>query len=341
MKKNIISIGIFTLLACMVTFMSCKKDHTDSKAFPPTITAVTNLTARDVALTAVGYGDWIIIKGTFLATTFKVDFNGTAAADSLIYATDSTVTVKIPSTLNDPVNNPITVTTQYGTATYNFKILQPAPVISSFDPGAGGPGDVVTIKGNYFKGLTEVRFETTVATIISSTQSEIKVNVPTGVTYGYIYVTTPIGTAKSANAFGLKMVIFDDALGTSWNNTSYSSTYDMNQTAIVRRGTKAIAHKFTVGFGAARFTRSPALSSTAGYSGLKISIYGGAGTNGKKVRITIVSGFTYDLFLTEGVWTDYQIPFTNLGNPASITAITFQEFSGLASQIYIDDVGLI
>lgn len=328
---------LVTICAALL-FSSCKKDGQPCNA--PTLSGITSLSDRTTLLTSVNYGDWIMIKGSNLLSTYKVEFNGVAAADSLRYATDSTITVKVPANLPDPLNNPIKVFTACGEVTLNFQVKQPLPLISGFDPNSGSSGTVVTITGNYFKGVTEVRFESTVATIISSTQTEIKVTVPAGISYGYIYVTTPVGTVKSAKVFGLKYTIFDDALFTGWSNTSYSSTYDMNQAVIVRRGTKAIQHKFNVGFGAARFTKSAPALSTSGYTGVKISIYGTTGTAGKKVRVTIVSGSTYDLILTEGAWTDYQVPFTNLGNPATITSITFQEFSGLASLIYIDDVGL-
>jgi hypothetical protein len=322
----------------MLFAVSCKKDETGNTA-PPQITGVTDLNERSVALTEVDYGAWIIIKGSNLATTSKVDFNGELAPDSLVYATDNEITVKIPSTLKDPVNNPITVTTRYGSTTFNFKIMQPPPLITGFNPAAGNGGDEITIQGDYFKGVSEVRFDNTVATIVSNTQTEIKVKVPAGAAYGYVYVTTPIGTVKSENSFGLRTFIFDDGLGTGWSNTSYSSTYDMNQTVIVRRGTKAIGHKYSVGFGAARFRSLPSFK-TAGYTTLKISIYGGPGTEGKKVRISLTPAkSTYTLLLSEGVWTDYQIPLINLGSPTTIDYITFQEFSGLASQIYIDDVG--
>lgn len=334
--------GISLLFGLVLTlFAACKKEKSENTG-APVITSVVTLTDRENALLQVDYGAWIIIKGANLATTSKVDFNGTLAADSLTYATDQEVTVKIPSTLKDPINNPITVTTKYGTVTYNFKILQPPPMVSGFSPAAGGPNDEVTIKGDYFKGVTEVRFDNAVATIVSSSQTEVKVKVPAGVNAGYIYVTTPVGTAKSTNPFGLKVVIFDDALGTVgtvWSNTSYSSTWDMNQSAIVRRGTKAIEHNFSVGFGACRFRSIPTFK-TAGYTMLKISIYGGPGTAGKKVRISLTPAkSTYELILTEGVWTDYVVPLVNLGSPTDIDYITFQEFSGIVSKIYIDDVG--
>lgn len=326
------------IVALLFLSGACKKDEVENTA-PPALTSVTNLVNRTTALTAVDYGAWIAIKGSNLRTTFKVDFNGTLAADSLIYADDTVITVKIPPQLTDPINNPITVTTKYGSATLNFQIRQPAPTITGFNPPAGAPDDEVIIAGNYFKGVSSVTINGVAATIVSGTQTEIKVKVPAGVSYGAVAVTTPIGTVVATKTFGLKHVIFDDALRGGWSNTSYSSTWDMNQSAIVRRGTTAIGHKYSVGFGAARFRCIPTFSLT-GYTTLKISIYGGTGTAGKKVRISVTPAkSTYDLVLTEGSWTDFQVPLVNIGSPTVIDYITFQEFSGLASQIYIDDVG--
>lgn len=337
--KKIASIPVIGLMATALLFLgSCKKKDSENTS-PPTLTAVTNLTARNTPLTSVGYGEWISIKGTNLSTTFKVDFNGTLAKDSLVYGDDNSITVKIPPQLTDPINNPITVTTKYGSATLNFQIKQPPPTITSFNPAAGAPDDNITIVGNYFKGVTGVTINGVQATIVSNTQTEIKIKVPTGVSFGQVAVTTPIGSVTADKTFGLKHVIYDDALRGGWSNTSYSSTWDMVQSAIVRRGTFAIGHKYSVGFGAARFRCIPTFS-TAGYTHVKISIYGGPGTAGKKVRISVTPAkSTYDLILTEGAWTDYQIPLINIGSPTAIDYITFQEFSGLASQIYIDDVG--
>ncbi|RZK50651.1 MAG: hypothetical protein EOO99_00295 [Pedobacter sp.] len=335
--KNRFSLGLI-LASLLFIWASCAKENSQNTA-APVIHGVVTLENRDTPLDQVDYGVWIMIKGANLGTTTKVDFNGTLAADSLIYATDNDITVKIPATLTDPINNPITVTTKYGTVTHQFKIAQPAPLIHGFDPPAGSPSDEVTIKGDYFKGVSEVRFDDTKAEIISSTQTQIKVKLPVGVNAGYIFVTTPIGTVKSTNPFGIRHFIWNDALNTGWTNTSYSATYNMAFKDVVRSGTTAIEHKFTVGFGAARFRSVPTFK-TAGYTMLKISIYGGPGTDGKKVKISLTPAkSTFELLLTEGKWTDYVVPLANLGNPTDIDYITFQEFSGLASLIYIDAVG--
>ena len=155
MKKLFVNIILLLSLLGLAGITSCKKEKVEDKR-PPKLTGVTDLNNRAISLTAVNYGDWIIIKGEHLTTTYQVDFNSIMASDSLLYADDTSVTVKIPSLLPDPANNPITVTTKYGSATLNFRILQPAPVITSFDPMAGPSGQTITIAGSYFGGVTSV-----------------------------------------------------------------------------------------------------------------------------------------------------------------------------------------
>ena len=110
------------MILLLTTIFACKKENVENTA-PPLINNVTDLINRGTPLQSVKYGEWIVIKGANLATTNKVDFNTVLVADSLYYADDSTVTVKIPTNLPDPINNPITVTTKYGSATYGFKII--------------------------------------------------------------------------------------------------------------------------------------------------------------------------------------------------------------------------
>ena len=229
------------MILLAVFFFACKKENVENTA-PPLINGITDLINRGTPLPSVKYGEWIVIKGANLATTFKVEFNTVLVADSMYYADDSTVTVKIPANLPDPINNPITVTTKYGSATYGFKIMQPAPIISGFNPEAGATGDQVTISGNHFNGVTEVKFDNAVATIVSKSNQQLKVNVPAGVTSAFITVTTPVGMATSATRFGFKYVIYDEKLQTGWSNTSYSSTAVFNHTTTVKRGTTAISN---------------------------------------------------------------------------------------------------
>ena len=329
------------MILLMTLIFSCKKED-NTHAVPPSINGVTNLTNRGTALSSVKYGEWIVIKGAHLATTYKVEFNTISVSDSLYYADDSTVTVKIPANLPDPINNPITVTTKYGTATYGFKIMQPAPIITGFNPEAGLAGDVVTISGNHFNGVTEVKFDNAVATIVSKNNQELKVNVPAGVTSAFITVTTPVGSVTSMTRFGFKYVIYDEKLQTGWSNTSYSATAVLNHTTTVKRGTTSISNAYTVGFGGFRVSKAAPALSLAGYSAVKFSVFGGPGTEGKRARVIIngVSTTAFQIVLKEGAWSTFEIPLSNFNNPATLSSIEIKEYSGLIVTVYLDDIGL-
>jgi hypothetical protein len=340
MKNSIKVWTLFSAFLLLITAVGCKKAN--PTLYPlPTLTGVTDLNNRSVTLNAVSYGDWIILKGTNLSTTYKVDFNSVLAADSLFYADDTSVTVKIPSVLPDPARNPITVTTKYGSATLNFMILQPPPVINSFDPMAGPTGQTVTITGNYFGGVTAVNFGSIPATILSSTNEQIQVSVPAGVTWSYITVTTLSGSVTSSMAYGFSYVVYDDAAATGWSNTSFSATTLLNNTTPVRRGTASIKTTCTSTFGALRVSKASPAVSLAGMRALKCAIFVPAASVSKKVKISIngqsATGITIT-FAKEG-WNDYQIPLTNLGNPTTLSSITFQEFSGLRQEFFVDDLG--
>lgn len=342
MIKSFTKYNHAVLMILLITMIfSCKKED-NTHAVPPLITGVTDLTNRGTALSSVKYGEWIVIKGAHLATTFKVEFNTISVSDSLYYADDSTVTVKIPANLPDPINNPITVTTKYGSATYGFKIMQPAPVITRFNPEAGATGDQVTISGNHFNGVTEVKFGNAVASIVSKSNQELKVNVPAGVTSAFITVTTPVGSVTSLTRFGFKYIIYDERLLTGWSNTSYSSTAVFNHTTTVKRGTTAISNAYTVGFGGFRVSKAAPALSLAGYSAVKFSVFGGPGTEGRRARVIIngVSTTAFQILLKEGAWSTFEIPLSNFNNPATLTSIEIKEFSGLVVTVFLDDIGL-
>jgi hypothetical protein len=186
-----------SLLVCMMfVLFSCKKENyvdysTKMNALPPTISAVTDLNNRTLALSSVVYGDWIIIKGQNLGTTSKVEFSNVAAPDSLFSADDTTVTVKIPSNLPDPVNNPIKVTTKYGTAIYNFKILQPAPVINSFTPGAGGAGSAPT-PGTTSNTTGSSHVLSPVTTLVQNTDPSGSLALTHSTKHGSAHCTAPV-----------------------------------------------------------------------------------------------------------------------------------------------------
>jgi len=69
------------------------------------------------------------------------------------------------------------------------------------NPTSGKAGRPVTILGNNLKGATSVSFNGTAATFTIVSRTEIKTNVPTGATTGFVKVTTPKKTFKSNVVF--------------------------------------------------------------------------------------------------------------------------------------------
>ncbi|MEQ8238371.1 MAG: IPT/TIG domain-containing protein [Cyclobacteriaceae bacterium] len=80
------------------------------------------------------------------------------------------------------------------------------PVILSVSPTSGSPGDPVTITGTDLNGATTVNFGTITTSIITNTATEISTTVPEGASTGKVSVTTPGGTAVSAEDFEVIIV---------------------------------------------------------------------------------------------------------------------------------------
>jgi hypothetical protein len=79
-----------------------------------------------------------------------------------------------------------------------------APRVRSLSPKKGAAGAVVTINGTNLAWATSVMIGPKAAEILTDTASTITFDVPTGAKTGYVSVTTPGGTSKSAGKFKVK-----------------------------------------------------------------------------------------------------------------------------------------
>lgn len=310
----------------------------------------TRVVAFDSTVTSGKLNTQYAILGTNLLTTNSVSFNGVPAYFNPGLLTDNSIIITIPANIpfGPSQSNKVTIVTKYGTVDYTFGIQQPPPMIAGFDPMAAGAGTIVTITGSVFNAVSAVKFDTTPARIVGTpTTTQIQVEVPAGVVQAYIYITTPGGTTKSSSAFGFKSLIYDDVFVPGWGSYfGYNSTRDYANTAHPKRGTYAISTIFTDAYGALQIGYNGAMIDVKklGLTSLKLSIYGGAGTDGKSVQVVINGAYVsaFKLALSAGAYTDYTIPLSALGNPAIITEFVIQSAGGnVPSTIYVDDIGFI
>lgn len=127
----------------------------------PTITQFTPSSAAQ--------GTTVTITGTGFTGTTQVKF-GTSPADSIRVVSDT----QIIAIVGNGSSGSVVVTTPGGTvAAPGFTFLSPRPLIAGFSPKSGASGTNITLYGQHFTGVTEVKFGGIAAAsiqIISDTQ---------------------------------------------------------------------------------------------------------------------------------------------------------------------------
>lgn len=360
------TLGFLGLLSLIGGFSACNKGDTVAPA--PTISRVRTVSKDSVvsyraqynidssyaatrtvpvkfdSTTSLGKpGTLYAIIGQNLGTVSAVYFNDVNAYFNPGLVTDNSILISIPLTTPFTGSNKLRVVTTGGTAEFTFGIQQPAPIITRVDQAAGNAGDVITITGTTFDNVSAVSFGTTAATIVDKSSTQLKVSVPTVVSSTTLTVKTPGGTTSYSIPFGFQVPVFTDTYASGWSAGGFNGTATAPSTAVVKRGTGSIRFDYTGGYGGFQQFYGGTAIPLATYTGVKFSIYGGTGTEGKVVKL-VVNG-NYDkgvqLLLHAGTWTDYAIPLSSLSATGNLTEITLQEFSGNAPEtIYLDDLGL-
>ncbi|OOQ59411.1 IPT/TIG domain-containing protein [Mucilaginibacter pedocola] len=386
------------LLAVLVTIavQSCKKDNTANYGTgAPTITRVRTLTKDTLvsiehrltldssltydehrpvpfdSTTTSGkiYTPYMIV-GTNLGSATHIYINGVEVYFNTALSTDKSIILTIPTDVpfsDASTPNKLKVVTQHGEVEFDFIIEQPFPSISSVNFTAGNAGDLITIKGTTFNGLSSVKFGTTAAEIVSSTATQATVKVPAGLTgpneisltttasLGGGTTTGPLASngynptnnveTFSTVPFGFTQLGFDDEFKNGWSDYGWSNSPDNNNTTNVLRGSKSIKVQYAGGYDGFVLQAPgdiPVVKS------IKMSVYGGKGSDNKVIHVILDYNFSVavSIVVKEGVWTSFNIPmsaFAPAGGsaPKNFTSIVFQEFSGNTTLWYLDDIGII
>ncbi len=150
-------------------------------------------------------------------------------------------------------------------------------------------------------------------------------------------------SAPEAQAATTTYNVYTDALVNAWANWSWGSTINSSNTAPKYAGTNSLAVTYTSAWAGAFLHNDTPVSPA---NRLRFSIHGGT-AGAQKVRVMLAdSGGTQlepgaVLTLKANAWTQYDLPFTSLGNPDAVSGIIFQDTSGTAQPVfYLDAVAL-
>jgi hypothetical protein len=134
--------------------------------------------------------------------------------------------------------------------------------------------------------------------------------------------------------------IYTDGTQNGFQNWSWAAN-DFNSTANVRQGTKSIKATYGGGGYEGITFHNDNGPATTGYTKLEFSVFGEAGTNGKKLNVVINGGWSNppQVTIAEGEWKTFSLDISSLPNPNPLKEIVLQS-AGWGGVIHIDHVGL-
>jgi len=241
----------------------------------------------------------LTITGTNLDLANKITFAGTSpAVTSFVSQSSTQIVVKVPA---GAIKGKLVLgVTSGGTNDSPMELDVVLPVITSISPNPIAPGDNLTITGTNLNIATGVAFTgvgSPITSFVSQSPTQIVVTVPTGVLKGKVKLNVQNSTvqAESADPLGIigglpdladfPFAIYTDALQNTFQDWSYTATHNFNSSAYVRQGSKSIMAVYADnGYQGVTFhagTPAPVGS----YTILEFSVFGEAGTNGKKLNV--------------------------------------------------------
>ncbi|MGR9036674.1 MAG: glycoside hydrolase family 44 protein, partial [Gammaproteobacteria bacterium] len=149
---------------------------------------------------------------------------------------------------------------------------------------------------------------------------------------------TPIGI-KAASA---DMSVYDDALGSGWDNWSWNSTLNFSNTAPVHDGARSLSVRYDSAW-AGLYLHTYSGYDTGLYDRLSFWIHGGS--SGDQRLVIVANGDsanTYQVTAKANTWTQIVFPLSALGNPAFLTDLYWQDLTGGSQPVfYLDDIVLL
>ena len=326
-------------LVCMITFLSCSDDDGGASSNEaPVISSVSPTLDEDgnvipLEPTTVGFANnTYVIQGTGFSTLEKIYFNDFDTYFNPNFVTDNSIFVTIDrNTPYDDVPNKLKLVTKNGTVEFDFVVAPPAPEVHSFNPINVADGEEITIYGNFFINPI-VTVGTTEAVIVSSTINEIKAILPANSQLKKVSISTVSGTALYNTAVGT--AIYDDVFYSPWTIESWNNHEFVTNFAESDQGL-SFYKKTMSGWDniQGNWAWNDQLSN---YTGIKFSV---RSSEPGKLKLVFNGDWGESrLFDTTTGWQEFTFTWEQLGNPAALQNISFQEFTGSTKTYFFDNI---
>jgi hypothetical protein len=321
---------------------------------------VTLPVATGISPNPIKHADNLTITGTNLDLAKGIIFTGVpAAVTAFVSQTPTQIVVKVPGGAR---LGKLTLVAASGVTTEtSAQLAMILPAVTGITPNPVAQEGTITITGTNLNLVSSVGFTgvaNKVTAFVSQSPTQIVVNVPKGalkgkLTLGVVNSTVVVesdqvldllGGLPPLADFSSTGAIYTDALHNGFQNWSYADVKDFSSTANVRQGAMSIKG----GYGTVKPELYQGLTfhhntgiSTTGYTTLEFSVFGEAGTGGKKLNMVINGNYTNppQVTIVQGEWSTFSVPLSTLGSPNPLTELVLQA-AGWSGVIHVDHVGL-
>jgi hypothetical protein len=154
-----------------------------------------------------------------------------------------------------------------------------------------------------------------------------------------LYTTQPALTHPALAAADLP--IYTDALDGGWQDWSWDTTHNFDNTQPVHSGSASIAVTYTTAWAGLYLHTDTALPARD-YTAIRFWVHGGS-TGGQPVNFHLNDGGGNYYFTVQAkIWFPVTVPLATLGNPATLSNLVWQDDSGHSqSDFFIDDVAFL
>ncbi len=137
------------------------------------------------------------------------------------------------------------------------------------------------------------------------------------------------------------LTVYADALASGWQDWgSWDTVVNYSNATPVHGGTASIAATYTAAWGGL-YLHANSVNVSA-YDTLRFWLHGGS-AGGQHVSVSLnYNGSTYEVTATAGTWQKVEIPLSELGSPATVTDLVWQDgIGGAQPTFYLDDIAFV